>query len=141
METALVAFLAPFLGSLLKGAHGAAEEAGRRAGGEAWSLARDVWQRLGPRVDAKAAARESAADLAASPDDPRARGALELQLEKILHEDSALAGELAALLEDARRRGLAGDVVFHGPVHADRGGVVAGRIQGGVSTNWRDQDR
>jgi hypothetical protein len=92
-------------------------------------------------VEAKVGARESAADLAASPDDPRARGALELQLEKILREDTGLAGELAALLEDARRRGLAGDVVFHGPVRADRGGVVAGRIQGGVTTNWRDHDK
>jgi hypothetical protein len=138
IETALVALLAPVLKGLLGDATDALEDAGRRGSAEAVAAARKVWKRLGPSVEGRPAAVEAAQDVAARPDDERARGALELQLEKILAAEPALARELEQLVAEARRS--AGDVIFEGPVRADRGGVVAGRVEGGIRTGWREGD-
>ena len=139
IETALVALLAPVLKGLLGGATDALEDAGRRGSTEAVEAARRVWKRLGPSVEGRPAAVEAAQDVAARPDDERARGALELQLEKILAAEPALARELEQLVAEARRS-AGGDVIFEGPVRADRGGVVAGRVEGGIRTGWREGD-
>ena len=138
METALVAILAPFLGFLLRGGEVAAEGVGQRAGAEAWGAAVRIWDRLRGQVESRPAALESAGDVADRPDDARARGAFELQLEKLLATEPRLAEELARLLDDARpSRSGGGDVQFHGDVQADRGAVVAGHVVGGIRTGSR----
>jgi len=120
---ALVTFLAPFLSRLLasgeKGLDAAAEDLGK----DAWGHAKRLWSRLREKVAGKEAAGEAAADVAAQPDDPRARAALELQLEKLLAADEQLAAQLAKLWEDAERDGAVAAV-------GERSIAVGGGVSG-----------
>ena len=149
METILVTFLAPFLPYLLKAGESAATAAAQALGEGAWKRASSVWKKLWPRVEPKEAAREAVTDLAGRPDDQRARGALELQLEKILGADKDLGEELRKILEDGQRAGVIardGGVVIGGDVRADRGGIAAGhdiRVDGsgGIRTGWTPPDQ
>jgi len=95
----LVAFLAPFLPHLLRLGEKVAEEAGKKLGAAAWELAKALWERLRPKVEARPAAQEAVQDVAASPGDEDARATLRQQLKKLLAEDEALAAELARLWE------------------------------------------
>ena len=52
----LVVFLTPFLPYLLKAGEKAAEEAGKKFGGDAWDRAKGLWAKLRPKVEAKPAA-------------------------------------------------------------------------------------
>lgn len=137
MEAILTTFLAPFLPYLLKQGEEAAQAAIGRFGAAAWKRAQKLWERLRPRLQDKEAARESAEDVAAAPDDELARASLQLQLRKLIGDDPDLARELAEMLEENRRDGIMADngaVV----VVADRGGVAAGGDinvgQGGIHT-------
>ena len=103
---ALTTFLAPFLPRLLAGAGDVVESAAREVGGEAWEHAKGLWARLRGKVAEREGAAEAAADVAARPDDPRAVGALELQLEKVLAADPALAADVARLWEEAQKAGV-----------------------------------
>lgn len=102
----LTAFLAPFLPYLLRAGEKAAEEAGKRLGGDAWDWARQFWSRLHPKIKARPAAQEAAQDAAASPQDEDALAALRQQLKKLLAEDPALADDLSRLWERARAAGV-----------------------------------
>jgi len=99
---ALTAFLAPFLPYLVKAGQTVAEEAGKVVGEQAWSHAQALWERLRPKVEEKAAAKEAAADVAQQPDDEEARIALKRQLEKLLAEDDVLAADVGRLWADAK---------------------------------------
>src|SRR3954469_17621872 len=103
---ALTTFLAPCLGFLLDAGRDAADRAAGALGEKLWEHARGIWARLGPAFDERPAAREAAGDVAARPDDERARTALTWQLEKVLEGDPALAAELATLFDGARRAGV-----------------------------------
>ena len=120
---ALTSFLAPFLPHLLQAGGNLAEEAGRKLGGEAWEHAKKLWGRLQGKLEEREAAREAAEDVAQRPDDERARGALELQLEKLLAADPDLARELASLWEDAKRAGVVAAV-------GERSIAVGGDVSG-----------
>lgn len=130
MEAALVAALAPFLPYLLRAGERAGQEVAEALGGAAGDLAKSLWAKLRPGVESRPAAREAVADAAAQPEDERVRHALELQLEKVLRDDPALAEELGRMLQDAERRGIVvtgGGVVVTGDQHVGEGGIVAGR--------------
>lgn len=101
----LSGFLAPFLPYLVERGEQLGEEAARQLGAGAWSFAQRMWERLRPRVEEKPAAAEAAADVAAAPDDRRAIGALELQLEKLLAADAELAAAIEELLAQAQQAG------------------------------------
>ncbi len=98
---ALAAFLAPFLPYLVKAGETFADKAATAFGEDAWEFARKLWGKLRPKVEEKEAAKEAAGDVAAAPDDPRAKAALELQLEKLLAGDPELAKELSSLWQQA----------------------------------------
>jgi hypothetical protein len=136
MEAAIVAALAPFLPYLLRAGQRAGEEVSDQLGTAAGQLATSIWKRIRPKIEARESAQEAADDVAARPTDARARGALELQLEKLLAEDERLAAELRDLLDRASSAGIVvADVVIGGNVSSDRGGVTAARdITGGVRT-------
>lgn len=87
-------FLAPFLPYLLKVGEKAAEEAGKKLGGDAWERAKGLWGKFRPKVEARPAAREAMADVAAEPQNEDAQAALRLQLRKLLAEDEELAAEI-----------------------------------------------
>ena len=90
----LTAFLTPFLPVLLQ----------LTAEGDATrdrDTAQAIWQKLQPQVAARPSAQEAAEDVAHHPDDPDAQAALRLQLKKILEADSALAGAIDQLMQQA----------------------------------------
>jgi hypothetical protein len=99
---ALTAFLAPFLPYLVRAGQTAAEEAGKTFGAEAWRHAQRLWDRLRPKVDEEPAAEAAVAEVASRPDDERAQAFLELQLEKLLAADGALAADVARLWAEAQ---------------------------------------
>ena len=122
----IVPFLAPFLPYLLKAGEKAAEEAGRKLGAAAWEQAQALWARLRPKVEARPAAQEAVADVAAHPQDEDALAALRLQLRKLLEEDAALREEVARLWQEARAAGLT--VAAVGPRSVAIGGDVSGSV-------------
>jgi|SRR5215207_7489362 len=124
---ALVAFIAPLLPVLMGAAQElAAESAVKAAGKRAWALASRMWQKLSPHVEQQPAALQAAARVAATPDDPRARGALELQLEDLLREDPALLEAITELWAEGRREGVI--VVASGERSVAAGGKVEGSV-------------
>jgi hypothetical protein len=129
----LVTFLAPFLPFLKQAGGKVAEEAGKKLGEGAFDRAKTLWGKLSPHVKKKEAAQEAVQDLATRPEDARARGAVELQVEKILAAEPALAGELAELLKAAGPRATwvqaganSAVAVGDGSVAASSGGVAVG---------------
>jgi hypothetical protein len=95
----LAGFLMPFLPYLMKAGEAAMEKAAGDFGRDSWELAKSLWAKLRPKVEDRAAAREAAEDVVARPADDRARGALELQLEKLLQEDNELAEQIREIWE------------------------------------------
>ena len=122
----IVQFLAPFLPYLLKAVEKAAEEAGRKLGAAAWEQAQALWARLRPKVEARPAAQEAVADVAAHPQDEDALAALRLQLRKLLEEDPALREEVARLWQETRATGPT--VAAVGPRSVAIGGDVSGSV-------------
>jgi hypothetical protein len=120
---ALAAFLAPFLPYLVKAGETFADNAATALGENAWGFAQKLWGKLRPKVEEKEAANEAAEDVAAAPDDNRAKAALELQLEKLLSGDPALAAELKALWDE----GVAAKIVS---ASGDRSIAVGGNASG-----------
>ncbi len=123
----LVTLLAPCLGGFLGVVTAAANEVGQSVGADLVEHAKRLWAKLRPHVEAKPAALEAAEDVAQRPDDVRARGALELQLEKLLADDPDLSREVQALLSDA----VAAGVVAAGERNVAVGGDVSGVIISG----------
>lgn len=123
---ALTAFLAPFLPYLLSAGQELVEEAGRKFGAEAWQQAKHLWAKLRPSVEEHEAAKEAVADAAERPDDPRALASLELQLEKLLVSDAALADEVAQIW----RQGPAHLAVASG----ERSVAITGDVSGSTIT-------
>lgn len=118
----LTAFLAPFLPFLMAAGKDLAEDAARTLGGAAWEHAQQLWERLRMGIEQRPAATEAAQDVAAAPEDGRARAALELQLEKLFASDPSLARDLDELWrrgEPARMTIASGDrsVAISGSVH------------------------
>ena len=103
---ALTTFLAPFLPHLLAAGENIVQGAAKQLSGEAWEHAKRLWGKLRGKVDERESAREAAEEVAKAPEDPRAVGALELQLEKLLAADPALLAEVTRLWEDAQRAGV-----------------------------------
>lgn len=100
----LTAFISPFLPSLLKlgdkVAGKATETIAGKFGEAAWGKAQTIWAQLRPKVEAKEAALEAVTDVAMQPEDPRLQVALEVQLEKLLKQDEALATAIAEILQE-----------------------------------------
>jgi hypothetical protein len=138
MEAIIVGLLAPFLSSLLVIGKEAGTQAAEALGSEAGQFASRIWERLSGKVESKPAAKEAVEDVATQPDDELARSALQLQIRKILQEDTELQQQLATILEEGQRAGIVADrggVVIQGGVNATDGGVAAGRdISGNIRT-------
>jgi len=145
METILVNLLAPFLVHLVQAGQRAGARAADELASDAGRLAGRIWDRLRDRVEARPAAKEAVADAAARPTDSRARGSLELQLEKLLEQEPGLREELAALVAEGQRSGIvskAGTIAIGGYVKADHGSsvqiatgdITSGDVTGGDSS-------
>jgi len=92
-------YLLPFLPYLLKVNNGAAVKISGEEEEEKWDKAREIWKELLPRLELKEAARESAEDLANSPDDEDAIGAFRLQVRKLMLSDTMLQEVVRGIVE------------------------------------------
>ena len=128
---ALTAFLAPYLGRLLKPVEDGLGDAAERLGDKAWEFAQQLWGRLRGHVQAKPAAAEVANDVAAAPNDEQARQALAYQLKKLLNEDAELAEQVRMLWDQASRDP---DLKVQVTAQGDRSVAVGGNVSGKVST-------
>ncbi|BAY92964.1 MULTISPECIES: hypothetical protein [unclassified Tolypothrix] len=100
MDIALIVkFLAPCLPFLLNVGNKAIEGASQKVGEDGWNKAKAIWAKLHPKVEAKEAAKEAAADVAQNPDDEDLQASLRVQIKKILDADTALAEEIAKILQ------------------------------------------
>ena len=132
---ALTALLSPFLPYLLKGGEKAAEEAGKRFGGESWDWVKQIWKKLSPKVEEKPALKEVAGDVATNPQDEDYRAALRGQLKKLLEQDSTLAAEIAQLLKEKPQgaESSIGDIIAGGDVLLSTGDQTVRQSGGGIN--------
>ncbi|HEV7509443.1 MAG TPA: hypothetical protein VGS07_31505 [Thermoanaerobaculia bacterium] len=131
LATGVVAFLAPFLPYLQQAGEKVAEEVGEKFGEGLWDKAKALWGKLSPEIAAKDHAQGAVEVLAKRPDDPRAKGAVELQIEEILAAKPGLASEVAQLLQAAGPRASWAHLVGDGAIAQGKGAVAAGK--GGVA--------
>jgi hypothetical protein len=131
---AATTLLAPLLPYLLKAGESAADEAGKAIGGKSWEWAKSLWTKLKPQVEAKEAALEAAQDVAASPKNEKAQGALQYQLEKLLTKDQSLAEEVSQLLEQGKAAGV------NISVSGERNVAIGGNVTGST-INTGDQNK
>jgi hypothetical protein len=102
--TLLVKVLAPALPFLLGLGQKAIDKGAEKLGEKgAEGLVGKMWQMLKPKVEAKPAAIEAAADVANAPEDEDAIASLRQQLKKILEapENADLAAEITKLLAES----------------------------------------
>lgn len=118
----LIVFLAPFLPYLLRVGERAAEEAGKKIGGEAWERAKALWDRLGR----KERVRKAAEAAAALPDNPAVQQGMEVEVARALQEDEALRREVAQVWEAAKAAGVVVSAV------GDRSVAIGGNVSGSV---------
>ncbi|MBD2210223.1 hypothetical protein H6G27_10065 [Nostoc linckia FACHB-104] len=103
MDIALIVkFLAPCLPFLLNVGNKAIEGASQKVGEDGWNKAKAIWAKLLPKVEAKEAAKEAAADVAQNPDDEDLQASLRVQIKKILDSDTALAEEIAKIWQETK---------------------------------------
>lgn len=131
----LVQVLTPFLPYLVKAGEGLGARAAQQVEDTSWDLATKLWGRLESKVEARPAALEAAADLAAQPEDEDARAALRVQLRKLLVDEPDLQHELAALLKEA---GASTTITV---TASGKGSVATGRDVRGSTIITGDQNR
>ncbi len=97
----VIGFLSPALPYLVKlGEKTVEETAPKLIGQAAWDKAKDLWEKIRPKVEAKAAGQEAIQNVVAMPDDVDAQAALRVQLKKLLLEDPALLEELQPMAKE-----------------------------------------
>ncbi len=93
--------LVPLLPYLEQAGGKMAGEIAHKVGESVWEGAKALWGRLKPQVAAKESGRAAVEEVIRRPTDPRAQGALELQVEELLVANPSFAEEIARLLEAA----------------------------------------
>ena len=101
LAASLTPVLVPFLPYLLKAGEAAADEAGKGIAGQGLELAKSLWSKLKPKVEAQPAALVAAQDAAATPDDADTQASFRKELKKVLTGDQTLAAEVQSMLEAA----------------------------------------
>ena len=96
---AIVKLIAPCMPFLMTMGNKVAEGASQKVGEDVWNRAKTIWAKLQPKIEAKEAAKEAAEDVAKNPDDELSKASLQNQLKKILEADTALAEEIAKILQ------------------------------------------
>jgi hypothetical protein len=104
----LVTFLAPVLPSLLDVGNKVLDGALEELGADVLHKAKSLWVALAPKLTAKPAAQEAAADLAAAPDNADLQAVLRVQLQKLLDQDPTLAETLIGILSEPGTDGTPG---------------------------------
>src|SRR5438477_939322 len=124
----LVAALGPAVPMLLgKVADGLAQGAQQ----DAVDLAKTLWARLRPSIDARPAAHEAVEDVAEDPSNEDARAALRQQLRKLLAENPDMQRDLAGILSQAESRGVPS---LHVEASGARSVALGGNNLGSITT-------
>ena len=118
----MASFLMPLLPYLLKFGDKAAEEVGKKIGGEAWDKAKALWDKLRRKKSVEQVAQTAAA----LPDNQALREALREEIARALQEDGALREEVARLWGEAEAAGVT--VTASGERSVAIGGDVSGSI-------------
>jgi hypothetical protein len=143
LADALMNFLAPALPYLVAGGEKAVGWAGKKISEDGLEIAKKLWGKLQPKVEASPMGTGAVEVLEADPEDSDARGTLRLQIRQILAADLELAEELARLLPPAvptttyQAANYGPGAIAQGPgaVAAGAGGiVVGGNVHGGIQT-------
>ena len=71
----------------------------KKVGEEAYGAAKQVWEKLRPKVESVPAAKAAVEEVIAQPEDADAQASLRLQLKKLLMADSSLAKEMEEMLK------------------------------------------
>jgi hypothetical protein len=121
----LVAFLAPFLGPLLRRTEEATAGAIESFGESAWERATALWQRLRGSTEASPTVTEAVEDVAADPDNDRAQAALAWQLEKLLAANPRLGEELTHLWTNS-----GGNTITAVTASGERSIAIGGSVSG-----------
>ncbi|MEA5580027.1 hypothetical protein VB620_01575 [Nodularia harveyana UHCC-0300] len=100
----IVKLLAPCLPFLLNAGNKAIEGASQKVGEDGWNKAKAIWAKLQPKVEVKEAAQEAATDVAENPENEDLQASLRVQLKKILDADTALAEEIAQILQSGNNQ-------------------------------------
>ena len=127
LATGAVALLVPFLKGLLSSGQDAAEQLGEEVGRKGWGFARTLWGKLRGKIDERPAAREAVEDVAANPDNERARAALEWQVQKLLEEDACFAEDVQKLLQNAETANV---ITVTVTASGERAIAVGGNVSG-----------
>jgi len=98
--------------------------AGKLVGEAVSETAKKLWAKLHPKVESKPATMEAIQDVASHPDDEDAQASFRFQIKKLLADDSELAKELSAMIDEAKHAGAT--VVASGERSVGIGGNVTG---------------
>jgi len=149
LADALTTCLAPAMPYLVTGGQEMVAKAGKKLGEDGLELAKKLWGRLHPKVEAAPMAKAAAAEVAVAPDDPESRDTLNAQIRKILKADESLASELARLLEAAGTKTTYQAAVYgsgavaqgQGATAAGAGGIaIGGSVHGDLPLKPRSSD-
>ncbi len=106
----------------------AAEEAAKKIGSDGWEVAKLLWNKLKPAIEANTSSKGALVDALENPDDPDFQAALRIAIRKVVEADQGLCNELAAMLADPKQQ--AGIIQAHQYVSgnynatADRGSAA-----------------
>jgi len=143
LADAVMTFLGPALPYLVTGGEKVVGWAGKKISEDGLEIAKKLWGKLRPKVEASPQAQEAVAEAVADPDDAALQGSLLVQIRKLLAADPELAEELARLLPPAgqtttyQAANYGSGAIAQGPgaVAAGAGGIaVGGSVQGSVHT-------
>jgi len=116
----IAGFLMPLLPYVLKIGDKAAEEVGKKIGGEGWERAKALWDKLRRKKNVEQVAQTAAA----LPENQALRDALREEIARALKEDDALREEVARLWGEAEAAGVTATAI------GDRSVAIGGNVSG-----------
>ena len=134
MDTiALTAFLTPCLPFLMKKVGlPALDKAASKIGEDTWEKAKNIWEKLWPKVKKEAAAKVATENLAAKPDSKAWKAVMEEELASIFQKDPDLAEVIADFLH-GRSNGHQGNQIKQTTTTNE--GQMIGQMYGGDAQN------
>jgi hypothetical protein len=135
---ALSSLLSSCLPFLIKLGGKAAESASSKIGTDAWETGKKLWEKIHPKLEAKADARIAAEQLAIKPESEARKAVFHEELETLLKENPDLSKEIAKILAEASpdiKSQLQINQSVSGNENQVIGQVTGGKVFGNVKGN------